>query len=62
MSKALTFKEFAEIVNYISEKRSMLNNEIGYPTSNTLILCSTCVLTQYSVSHSEDLVRNNSTV
>ena len=31
MSKALTFKEFAEIVNYISEKRNMLNNEIGYP-------------------------------
>ena len=50
MSKALTFKEFAEIVNYISEKRSMLNNEIGYPTSNTLTLCSTCALTVFSIT------------
>lgn len=31
MSKALSFKEFGEIVNYISEKRSMLKNEVGYP-------------------------------
>ena len=31
MSKALSFKEFSEIVNYISEKRSMPNNEVGYP-------------------------------
>lgn len=31
MSKALSFKEFSQIVNYISEKRSMRNNELGYP-------------------------------
>ena len=31
MSKALSFKEFAEIVNYISEKRSMINNEVDHP-------------------------------
>lgn len=31
MSKALSFKEFSQIVNYISEKRSMQNNEVGYP-------------------------------
>lgn len=31
MSKALSFKEFSQIVNYISEKRSMISNEVGYP-------------------------------
>lgn len=29
--EAMTFKEFAEVVNYIKDKRSFIGGEYGYP-------------------------------
>lgn len=32
MSKALSFEEFAKIVNFIKDRRSFVMGEVGYPS------------------------------